>query len=311
MVSGWPIIGAFILDSLIGDPQISLHPVRGIGKLAEFAENKMTRKRRSRLQGVIAWTLVVIGSSLPVLLLCWLGHQWGGVPALAVSGVIIYFSFALRDLNRHGRKVYQALKQENLEEARKNLSYMVSRQTDQMGQEEIIKTTLESLAENISDSVTAPLFYAALFGPIGAWGYRIINTLDAMWGYYTDRYVAFGFFAAKADDIVNYIPARLTAILISSMALLPGFSFNDSVRIILRDARKHHSPNSGYPEAAAAGALGVGFGGFANYFGTMQSNPQIGEGKAQLNDIIKMIFLNSLSSISLISIICIYKGVFS
>jgi len=301
MISPLSVLLALGLDSLLGDPRWLPHPVRWIGSAAHGAERFWAGKLgRTRLAGLAAMVTVLLIFMVGGGALLWAARFLHPGVHMVMSAVILYYSLALRDLAAHGLRVHWALKRDDLPAAREKLSWMVSRETDEMEESMVIVSVLESLSENYLDSVVAPLFFAFLFGPLGALAFRVINTLDAIWGYKNEKYWDFGFFPAKTDDVLAFLPARLSALLMIAAALLPGFSARGAVRTVLRDSRAHHSPNSGFPEAAAAGALGVGFGGSVVYFGKVVENPSIGEGRAKIGDIKKIIVLNYASTILLI-----------
>jgi adenosylcobinamide-phosphate synthase len=294
----WMIGIALLLDSIFGDPQFRFHPVRMMGNIANFSERR-SRKLFGRtilsgaaaaivtisLPGIICIVILISAKSLHPLLY------------IAAGAIMIYFSIAVKDLVHHAKRVYNPLVNNDLAAAKINLSKMVSRDTMNMDRVDVIRSTCESLAENYLDSIASPIFFTILLGPAGAVIFRVINTLDAMWGYKNDKYRNFGYTAAKLDDAVNLIPARICAALMAVSALMPGYSFTGSIRTIFQDSRKHDSPNSGYPEAAAAGALGISFGGKVSYFGKMQQKPIIGRGNPKLSHIpqlITFIYINTL-----------------
>lgn len=202
-------------------------------------------------------------------------------PVLETAAWIMlgYTSLACGDLFSHVRHILQRLKNKDMEGARKKLSLIVGRDTNDLSEEKIITATIESIAENTNDGIIAPLFYLVLGGPALALGYKAINTLDSMVGYKNERYRYFGWFSAKLDDAANFIPARITGILIAASSFLLGYGFRNSFRIMHRDGQKHLSPNSGIPEAAMAGALGVQLGGPSRYAGKLSAKPYIGEGR--------------------------------
>jgi adenosylcobinamide-phosphate synthase len=205
------------------------------------------------------------------------------VVADVVSIGIIYTTIAARDLARHSNAVRQALAAGDLPEARRRVAMMVGRDTDHLDEQGIVRGTVESVAESTVDGVTAPLFFAAVAGPVGAMVYRAISTLDSTFGHRNERYLEFGWASAKLDDVANYIPARLTAPLICVAAALTFQRPLASFRTLLRDGGNHDSPNAGLPEAAMAGALGVRLGGLNYYFGRPVSKPAIGEPARKLS----------------------------
>ena len=282
--NGLIILFAFILDLIIGDPHWQLHPVRLIGGLIEFLEN-IFRKTVIPLKisgillviGIVGFTLVI---SLSLIKFAYGLNYYSGI---LLSSVLVYFTIAPRNLYDESMKIYSFLKKGDLESARKSLSMLVGRDTNKLSESEVIRASVETVAENGVDAVISPLFYAMIGGAPLAIVYRAINTMDSMVGYKNKRYIDFGWAAARLDDAVNYIPARLSAILIPLSSLIYGKDWLSSFKIVVRDGKKNPSPNSGIPEAAVAGALGIQLGGL-NYYGGMPSNkPFIGDCSSELS----------------------------
>lgn len=255
------------LDLAIGDPQWLPHPVRAIGWVAAQAE-KFWRATGLplRLAGVLFWFTVVGLTALAV----WFTIPYGNV-------YWIYAFLACRDLDVEAGRVVRALRRDDIEGARRNLAFIVGRDTDSLDEAQILRATIETVAENLSDGVIAPLFWLAVAGPAGMAAFKAVNTLDSMVGHRDERYRQFGWFSARADDVANFIPARISALLIWVAALLPGFSARYSIKITLRDGASQPSPNSGYPEAAAAGALQVQLGGLNYYRGVASLKSTLGD----------------------------------
>lgn len=274
----YQILGAVVLDLLLGDPRWLPHPARGIGRMAAWLETRARRSIPNPLSaGAVAWILVIGTASV----LAW-GLQAGCAhlhPLLGdIAGMwIIYTTLAARDLARHSYAVYSALIAGDLPLARQKVALIVGRDTACLDEPEIVRATVETVAESTLDGVIAPLFYAFIFGPVGAMAYRAVNTLDSMWGHKDSRYLLYGRMAARIDDFVNWIPARLTGPCMASVAWILGLNGSDAWRILLRDARKHPSPNSGFPEAAMAGALGVRVGGANYYEGEVELRSYLGD----------------------------------
>ncbi len=268
---------AFTLDLSFGDPRGFFHPVKGIGWLADKTETWMRSTSLSlRLAGILAVIVVVGGTAFSTWILIALLSHLHRVAGLALSIYLLYSSFAVRDLGDHAGAVQQALEAGDTALARQKLSLMVGRDTASLDESGIALAATESVAENTVDGVTAPLFYALLFGPVGAIAYKAINTLDSMFGYKNERYHEFGWAAAKLDDIANYLPARLTVFTIALAAAIGKLKFFDTFKAVFRGARLHESPNSGYPESAFAGALGVTLGGERSYGGVVHQAPLLG-----------------------------------
>ncbi len=268
---------AFVLDLITGDPRWMPHPVKGIGWLALQSEALLRRTALPlRLAGVLA-VLIVVGGSVGIAgLLITLAakvHPWVG---MAVTIYLLYSCCAVKDLGDHAGAVKKALDAGDVELARLKVSFMVGRDTAVLTPAGIALAATESVAENSVDGVTAPLFYALLFGPVGAIAYKAINTLDSSFGYKNDRYLEFGWASAKLDDLANYLPARVTILVIALAAALSNFRFFDIFHAVFQGARRHASPNSGYPECAFAGALGVTFGGGRSYGGEFHNAPLLG-----------------------------------
>jgi adenosylcobinamide-phosphate synthase len=274
----YQLAAAVILDACLGDPLWLPHPVRWIGRYAAWLEPQLRRwVLQEKASGILA-VLVVLGTIALAAwgLLSFAGriHPWA---ADAAAIWIMYTTFAARDLITHSRKVYTALAQNDLPAARARMNALVGRDTQDLDATGVTRAAVESVAESTVDGVTAPLFYALLFGPVGAIVYRGINTLDSLFGHLNERYTHFGWAAAKLDDAANYVPARLTAPLVSLAALCLGQRAGNALRILRRDGRKHASPNAGLSEAAMAGALGVQLGGLNFYAGEAYTTPTLGD----------------------------------
>lgn len=274
----YQILIAVLLDLIFGDPRWFPHPVKLIGRFALFCEPACRKAiPNPRLAGIITVLFVLSATAWiawGIVFLAGLIHPWLGD---TVSVLLIYTTLAARDLSRHSREVYESLQAGDLPEARRRVGRIVGRDTETLDAEGVVRATVESVAENTADGVTAPLLFAFLGGPVGAMLYKAVNTLDSTFGYKNERYREFGWAAARLDDLVNYLPARLTAIIVPAAAVLTGLNVRNSVNILFRDARNHPSPNSGYLEAAMAGALGVQLGGLNYYFGQPSQRPTMGD----------------------------------
>lgn len=274
----YQILAAAALDMLIGDPRWLPHPVRLIGRFAKALESPLRDFLRSEyLAGAVTALIIIsVAGFITYLLVC--GAKFLHLAAVdIVSILLLYTTFAARDLVKHSGDVYRALRVEKLDDARKRVAMIVGRDTEKMNEQEIARATVESIAENTVDGVTAPLFYAAVGGPVGAMVYKAINTLDSTFGYKNERYRAFGWASARLDDLANYIPARLTALLVPAAAALLRYRPVGSLKTLLRDGRKHPSPNAGLCEAAMAGALGIQLGGLSYYSGQPSMKPELGD----------------------------------
>ncbi len=280
---GLQIIMASLLDQLWGDPRWLPHPVCFIGSMASGLE-KFFRKTTLplRLTGLITLLIMLSVSSGVVLLLIYAAACIHTGLATAVSIYILYTTIAARGLCQHSKAVFVALDGGDLAGARQKVGMIVGRETDQLSEEEVARAAVESVAESLVDGICAPLFYAFLGGPGAAMCYKAINTADSMFGYKNERYREFGWASARLDDVANFIPARLTALLIPLAAFLLRLDAKSSWRILLRDRENHASPNAGHSEAAVAGALGIQLGGANVYFGKVMTKPTIGEAKSTI-----------------------------
>ena len=272
------VVGAVILDLLLGDPRWLPHPVVQIGRLITFLEKILYRVIPNRKIGGV---LLLLGTVLTTIFASWV-TIWGAYavsPAvgLIMATIIAWTGLAARSLHRESGLVAEALLRGDLSEARRYLSYIVGRDTASLDAAEIWRGTVETVAENSSDGVVAPLFYLLLGGPVLAMAYKAANTLDSMVGYKNAQYLEFGWASARFDDLVNWLPSRICGVLMALAAPLVGLSGRNALRMMIRDGRNHSSPNSGIPEAAAAGALGVQLGGTNLYFGKAVTKPTIGD----------------------------------
>jgi adenosylcobinamide-phosphate synthase len=278
---------AFLLDWVLGDPDWLPHPVRIIGKYIGLFEEQVRKmqlgKTGLRMAGVILTVSTVTFASLTVwgvLFICNRVNPW---LFQAVNILILWTCIAPRCLQQEALKIYRMLENADLTRAREQLSRIVGRDTENLAEDGIIRGVIETVAENTSDGVIAPLFYMFLGGAPLAMAYKAINTLDSMIGYKQDFYNDFGWSAARTDDLANYIPARITAGLLLCATLPLRLDFGNCLRIIRRDRRNHSSPNSAYPEAAVAGALQIRLGGTNSYFGKPVVKPTIGDALTGLN----------------------------
>jgi adenosylcobinamide-phosphate synthase len=272
------IPAAVVLDLLLGDPRWFPHPVVAIGKLIKSLE-KMLRSLipNERVGGILLLFLTVgITAGSAWLLLkgaCAISPYTGFMVAVILS----WNCLAARSLHRESALVADALTQGDLGAARKFLSFIVGRDTEELGEGEVWRGAVETVAENSSDGVIAPLLFLMLGGPVLGLAYKAVNTLDSMVGYRNERFLQFGWASARFDDLVNWLPARLTGALMVMVSPFVGLDMKGAWRMMLRDGRNHSSPNSGIPEAAASGALGVQLGGTNRYFGKVVEKPTIGD----------------------------------
>lgn len=276
------LICGFALDALFGDPYRMPHIIRLIGKLIAWTERMLraifpATPRGERTAGVVLVVVVVglsCGMSVLVLWLAGLVSPW---LAFAVESFVCYQMIAAKQLRIEAGRVYDALQNDSLAAARTAVSMIVGRDTAALDEAGVTRAAVETVAENTSDGVVAPLLFMALGGAPAGVLYKAVNTMDSMVGYVNDRYRFFGTAAARLDDVLNWMPARLTGALMCLVAPLVGLDGRDAWRIFLRDRLRHASPNSAHPEAACAGALGVQLAGPASYFGVLHDKPTIGD----------------------------------
>lgn len=306
------IYTGYALDLIIGDPYSFPHPVRFIGKLISFVEKQIRKMTSSdkglKIAGFFLWFVVVgvtLGSTSIVLRL----FEFNKIAYFAVNTILIYTTLATKCLKDESTKIYKVLKTGDLEKSRIQLSYIVGRDTTNLSEKEIVRATVETVAENTVDGIIAPLFYGFIGGAPLAMAYKAINTLDSTVGYKNDKYYYLGYASAKIDDIANYIPARLGVILLSLGSLLAGFNFKNALKIGIRDRKNHKSPNCALSEGAIAGALGIQLGGTNVYFGKEVYKPTIGDKsrEIEIEDIVRTNkIMYSSSIISIITFTVIY-----
>ena len=274
------LAAGFLIDFFAGDPYSIPHPVVAIGKLISFFDHRLRRGNSNPDdvgRGALTVVLVaLISAAVPALFLwaAWLVHP---IVYFVVSSVMCWQILAARQLFREGLKVQRALEKGDVEEARRAVSMIVGRDTDVLDGRGICRAAVETVAENTSDGVIAPLVFLILFGPAGGFFYKSVNTMDSMLGYKNEKYLYFGRAAAKTDDVVNYIPARLSAMAMIAAAPLVGLDAGNAWRIFRRDRYKHASPNSAQTESVCAGSLHVQLAGDAVYGGVLHKKEYIGD----------------------------------
>jgi len=274
----YQILIALLLDLAFGDPRWMPHPVRIIGRLIETLEGPARRAiPDARLAGSLTALAVILTAALTTGTMIWVAGWVHPRLGEAISILLLYTTLAARDLANHSNGVYRALARFDLAEARRLVSWLVGRDTERLTEPEVVRAAVESVAENTVDGIIAPLFFAALGGPIAAMVYKAASTLDSMIGYRNERYIDFGRTAAKIDDGANWLPARLAVPIITAAAALTGLQASAAWRIARRDGRKHMSPNAGIAEAAFAGALGIRLGGVMQRRGRPVTLPEIGD----------------------------------
>ena len=305
MIAILPLLVGWFLDLIFGDPSKLPHPIVWFGKSIAFFEHRLNKGSHRKLKGA----LVAIGLIVSVFVITYLirhylnllpsitGRGWGWV----FDSIFVFFCLAGTTLIREVREVFLAVDR-SLEEGRKQVARIVGRDTTELSAQEVRTAALETLAENLSDGVIAPLFWFAILGVPGMLAYKMINTLDSMIGYKTERYRDFGCWAAHIDDVANYIPARLTALLMAIASPRKGL-----LRFIWRNGRRHASPNSGYPEAALAGILNCRFGGPHYYFGQLFPKPYIGENEREFTtaDMKHAVRINRIAEVLMVFLVMI------
>lgn len=294
-----PLLIGFCLDLLIGDPYKLPHPIRFFGYVIARVENHMNKGSNRKMKGVIAVLVLLLCTGGFLMLVFYIVKSCQ--PAyILLSSIFVFYGLANRSLINEVLKVEKALSQNGVEAGRKQVQMIVGRDTSQLSQQQIRTAALETLSENLSDGVIAPLFYFALGGVPAMFCYKMVNTLDSMVGYKNERYLQFGWFSAKLDDVLNFIPARITALLMVLVSLNAKAAL-----FVLKYGNQHASPNSGYPEAALAGILDCRFGGPNVYHGTLVSKPYIGSNPRLLTraDILKSCAINGASSVLFVGIV--------
>ena len=313
------IIAALLLDYLLGDPRRLPHPVVLMGKIISFLDEKFRRWFKTPLglytggvimvvfmvgfSYVVTWQIIIWASKIHVYL-GWVVHLW-----------LLYTTIAAKCLQQHARAVATPLLSGDVDQARVQLAKIVGRDTENLDEKELTRGTVETVAENTVDGIVAPLFYAFIGGAPLAMAYKAINTMDSMVGYRNQRYIYFGWAAARLDDAANYIPARITGLILLIISPFTPGGFNHTLQTIVRDARKHPSPNSGIPEAAVAGALKVQLGGVNYYRGEKSQRAIMGDNIEELQ--VKHIYISVklmyavtlLSAVLGIGLTILFRGV--
>ena len=276
------LILGFLIDLLLGDPRWLYHPVRIIGNGISLLEKILRRMfpktpGGEKTAGFFLVLLICIGSGGVPFLLLYLAYHIHTILGIALETFMCYQMLAVKSLKAESMRVYEALKKPDLPGARTAVSMIVGRDTQSLSAAGVTKAAVETIAENTSDGIIAPLFYMAIGGPALMFLYKGINTMDSMVGYKNEKYLHFGRYAAKLDDIANYIPARISAWLMILASFFAGFDWKNAKKIFLRDRYNHASPNSAQTEAVMAGALDIQLAGNAFYFGKLYEKPTIGD----------------------------------
>ncbi len=298
MIFTFQFASALILDALLGDPRSLPHPVRFIGWLCTFFERNSRKIFNNVLTaGAVSFLGVLTTTILFLYILLALLHVISPVAEAVVAVILLYTSIACRDLSKHSMAVFEALQNgAGIEAARHEIAKIVGRDTSSLNANGICRACVETIAENLVDGVTAPIFFAVLLSMVpagellapvsmavlGVYGYKAINTMDSMYGYKNEQYLYFGRFAAKIDDLVNLLPARLSGLFLIAAAWILRLDARSAAKIFIRDRLCHASPNAAHPEAAVAGALSVQLGGNSSYFGKIVEKPTMGDAHREL-----------------------------
>ncbi|MGI5858737.1 MAG: adenosylcobinamide-phosphate synthase CbiB [Tepidanaerobacteraceae bacterium] len=316
MSMGIIILSAFLLDMILGDPVRSTHPIVLIGKLINFLENHLRvlfkTSRGLKAAGVILWFFTVFLAYITTYCIIkaayklnlWFGH--------GMSLWLTYTTLAVRNLADEALGIYREIKKNDINEARKRLSYIVGRDTEDMPVDEICRATVETVAENTIDGIISPLIYAFIGGAPLAMVYKAINTLDSMVGYRNEKYEFLGWFSARMDDLANYIPARIGGVLVLMAAALMKLDISRGMKTVLSDAKKHKSPNSGISEAITAGVLGIRLGGWNSYGGVASFREYMGEklretGPEDIKTAVNLSFITAIVALIVGEIILMLK----
>ena len=299
-----PLVAGYVLDLLLGDPRRLPHPVVLFGNLIGWIERKWNKGRCRFLKGGVVAVVYPLGVLAAGWGVAWCAQAVGVWCSVLVATVFVFYGLANRSLIQEGGEVIRALREQGLEAGRKRLSWIVGRDTSELTPKEIYTAVLETMAENLSDGVVAPLFYYAIGGFPAMMAYKMMNTLDSMIGYRDERFRQFGCCAARLDDALNYFPARLTALFMAVVAYRRGV-----FRFILRNCYMHASPNSGFPESAMAGILDCRFGGAHVYHGLLVEKPYIGDNDREVGyaDYLKAVQVNQrVTLLAVVLIVAIY-----
>jgi adenosylcobinamide-phosphate synthase len=294
-----PLVLGWLLDRKFGDPAELPHPVVGFGKAISACEQKYNNGNNRVAKGALVACGLIFATYAATGLLLHI-FDFSGLVSVVLKTAIVFFCLAGKTLADEVRAVFKAA-DSSLDEGRRQVARIVGRDTTQLSDQEVRIAALETLAENLSDGVIAPMFWYLIGGAPAMLAYKMVNTLDSMIGYHTERYLQFGRWAARIDDVANYIPARLTALLM--IAVAKRF---DLIKFVAKYGNKHASPNSGYPEAALAGILNCRFGGPHTYFGEVFDKPFIGDNEREVNsaDMERAVWVNRASEVTMLALAC-------
>lgn len=267
---------AYLLDLWIGDPPHWPHPVKWMGKAISRLDHRLNKGGFLKGKGIVMVSILVVAAFILTSCLIWASYSMHTILGVLVEAIVITTTISQKSLRLAALEVLQPLEENNLKTAREKLSYIVGRDTENLNESDIVRGTVETVAENTSDGITAPLFWALIGGAPLAIVYRCVNTCDSMVGYKNKRYIDFGWASAKLDDLLNWIPSRITGFILFFCIRPVCFTYKEGFRILLEDAKKHPSPNSGWGEAAVAVSLGVQLGGLNTYKGMVSQREKMG-----------------------------------
>ena len=308
MIPYFILILAYVLDLIFGDPYSFPHPVKFIGNMIARLEKFFFATLINKLlSGLITFLIVVVSTYFATFLLINISYSLNSYLGIAVEILLTYTVLSAKCLEVEAVKVQRELRAKNLENSRKSLSYIVGRDTKELDFAQIIKAVIETVAENTVDGVISPIFYLCLGGVPLAMAFKAISTLDSMIGYRNEKYEEFGKVSARADDVANFIPARLSVIFFTISAFLLRLDYKNAFLICMRDRKNHLSPNCAYSESLTAGALGIQLGGSHYYGGRLVEKQKIGDDlrKADVDDITKTVNMLRIVTFLCISVVCI------
>lgn len=306
MIPYFILISAYVLDLIFGDPYSFPHPVKFIGNMIARLEKFFFATLINKLlSGLITFLIVVVSTYFATFLLINISYSLNSYLGIAVEILLTYTVLSAKCLEVEAVKVQRELRAKNLENSRKSLSYIVGRDTKELDFTQIIKAVIETVAENTVDGVISPIFYLCLGGVPLAMAFKAISTLDSMIGYRNEKYEEFGKVSARADDVANFIPARLSVIFFTISAFLLKLDYRNAFLICMRDRKNHLSPNCAYSESLTAGALGIQLGGSHYYGGKLVEKQKIGDDlrKADIDDITKTV--NMLRIVTFLSVLTV------
>lgn len=308
-----PVILGFILDLILGDPFGVWHPICAIGNLISFLKSRIRKllpknKNGEFIGGILLCVLVALISMIVPFLILYVCYGLNFYLGFFIETIMCYQIFATKSLRTESMKVYDEFGSEDLDKARQAVSMIVGRDTSALTKEGIVKATVETVAENTTDGVIAPLFYMMLGGPALGFFYKAVNTLDSMVGYKKEEYLYFGRMSAKLDDVLNFIPARISALLMMAASFLCGYDLQNAWRIFKRDRYNHASPNSAQTESVCAGALNIMLAGNAYYFGKLYEKKTIGDDNRPI-DPLDIINVNRIMYVTAFLGVIIFTGI--